>query len=133
MTNSKADELQELIVGLARKYHSERERDRCFVPGETLVMPSGAALDEDDRAARVEAALNMRIASGPIAIALERGLGRVLQRRKVHLTNSGSSANPMALTALTQRELGDGRLRPGERAKIGGRHQTVRQISKRSF
>ncbi|MUN39060.1 lipopolysaccharide biosynthesis protein RfbH [Actinomadura sp. NEAU-AAG5] len=105
---------QDSILELVRKYHREKEEARRFVPGETLVMPSGADLSEDDRVALVEAALNLRIASGPSAVALERELGRTLRRRKVHLTNSGSSANLLALTALTQPEIGDDRLRPGD-------------------
>ncbi|AXK35223.1 lipopolysaccharide biosynthesis protein RfbH [Streptomyces armeniacus] len=105
---------QEYILELVRKYHREKEQQREFVPGKTLVMPSGATLDEDDRVAMVEAALNMRIAVGSSAIELERQLGRSLHRRKVHLTNSGSSANLLALTALTQPEMGDERLKPGD-------------------
>ncbi|MWA03174.1 lipopolysaccharide biosynthesis protein RfbH [Actinomadura sp. LD22] len=105
---------QDLILELVREYHRERERSRRFVPGETLVMPSGADLNEDDRVALVEAALTLRIAAGPSALALERELGRTLRRRKVHLTNSGSSANLLALTALTQPEIGAGRLKPGD-------------------
>ncbi|MFB4301777.1 lipopolysaccharide biosynthesis protein RfbH [Actinomadura sp. NTSP31] len=105
---------QDLILELVREYHREKERSRRFVPGETLVMPSGADLNEDDRAALVEAALNLRIAAGPSALALERELGRTLRRRKVHLTNSGSSANLLALTALTQPEIGAARLKPGD-------------------
>jgi CDP-6-deoxy-D-xylo-4-hexulose-3-dehydrase len=105
---------QDLILELVREYHRERERSRRFVPGETLVMPSGADLNEDDRVALVEAALTMRIAAGPSALALERELGRTLRRRKVHLTNSGSSANLLALTALTQPEIGADRLKPGD-------------------
>lgn len=105
---------EEYILELVRKYHREKEQQREFVPGKTLVMPSGATLDEDDRVAMVEAALNMRIAVGSSAIKLERQLGRSLHRRKVHLTNSGSSANLLALTALTQPEMGDERLKPGD-------------------
>ncbi|TCO62044.1 lipopolysaccharide biosynthesis protein RfbH [Actinocrispum wychmicini] len=105
---------QDLILELVRKLHRDREQERRFVPGETLVMPSGAALDEDDRAALVEAALNLRIAAGVSATTFERRLSKTLHRRKVHLTNSGSSANLLALTALTQAELGDARLKPGD-------------------
>ncbi|WP_242911406.1 lipopolysaccharide biosynthesis protein RfbH [Actinomadura terrae] len=107
-------EPRDLIRELVRKYHREREQERRFVPGETLVMPSGADLSEDDRVALVEAALDLRIAAGPHALSLEKRLGRVLKRRKVHLTNSGSSANLLALTALAQPEIGDDRLRPGD-------------------
>ncbi|MFL4907995.1 lipopolysaccharide biosynthesis protein RfbH [Streptomyces sp. MMS24-I2-30] len=105
---------KDLILESVRKYHRAQEADRRFVPGETPILPSGATFDEDDRAALVEAALAMRIAAGASAIQFERKFARLLGRRKAHLTNSGSSANLLALTALTQRELGDRRLVPGD-------------------
>lgn len=106
-------DIQALILDHVRKYHRERDQGREFIPGETPLPPSGAVLDEDDRAALVEAALNLRIATGSVAEQFERAFAGTVGRRKAHLTNSGSSANLLALTALTQRELGDRRLRPG--------------------
>ncbi|MFE2022821.1 lipopolysaccharide biosynthesis protein RfbH [Streptomyces sp. NPDC059499] len=102
------------ILELVRKLHRDQEAGRRFVPGETPILPSGAVFDEDDRVSLVEAALNMRIAAGPAAQQFEREFATLLGRRKAHLTNSGSSANLLALTALTQRELGKRRLRPGD-------------------
>ena len=92
----------------------EQEQSAGFVPGVTPLLPSGAVLDEDDRVAIVEAALNLRIAAGVSSRRFEREFARTLGLRKAHLTNSGSSSNLLALTALTQRELGDRRLRPGD-------------------
>lgn len=107
-------ESQGLILEMVRKYHREQQRDTAFEPGVTPLLPSGAVLDEDDRAALVSAALDMRIAAGVSSRRFEREFARTLGLRKAHLTNSGSSANLLALTALTQRELGDARLRPGD-------------------
>jgi CDP-6-deoxy-D-xylo-4-hexulose-3-dehydrase len=107
-------DIQSLILDHVRKFHREGEQGRGFVPGETPLLPSGAVLDEDDRVALVEAALNLRIAAGSSAEQFEREFARTIGRRKAHLTNSGSSANLLALTALTQAELGERRLRPGD-------------------
>ncbi|MFJ7250487.1 lipopolysaccharide biosynthesis protein RfbH [Kitasatospora sp. NPDC098652] len=104
---------KEAILKLVRDYH-QSQADGEFVPGRTPVLTSGAVLDEEDRAALVEAALDMRIAAGPSARRFERDLARYFKRRKAHLTNSGSSANLVALTALTSPQLGDVRLRPGD-------------------
>jgi NDP-hexose-3,4-dehydratase len=114
VAEAQTGDLGEQILELVRKYHRDLEQRRRFVPGETLIMPSGADLDEEDRAALVEAALTMRIAAGRSATTFEREFARTLHRRKAHLTNSGSSANLLALTALTQPELGDARLGPGD-------------------
>ncbi|UGQ13411.1 lipopolysaccharide biosynthesis protein RfbH [Yinghuangia sp. ASG 101] len=105
---------KDLILELVRKYHRDEEAQREFIPGTTPILPSGAVFDEDDRAALVEAALLLRIAAGPAATAFERRFADLLGRRKAHLTNSGSSANLLALTALTQKELGPRRLKPGD-------------------
>lgn len=103
-----------LILDEVRKYHQDAVEGREFVPGVTEIWPSGAVLDEEDRVALVEAALEMRIAAGRSSRRFESQFARRLKRRKAHLTNSGSSANLLALTALTSPHLEDRRLRPGD-------------------
>jgi CDP-6-deoxy-D-xylo-4-hexulose-3-dehydrase len=103
-----------LVLDEVRKYHRDAERDRGFVPGVTEIWPSGAVLDEEDRVALVEAALEMRIAAGSSARRFESAFARKLGLRKAHLTNSGSSANLLALSALTSPLLEERRLRPGD-------------------
>ncbi|GAA3853304.1 lipopolysaccharide biosynthesis protein RfbH [Streptomyces sedi] len=101
------------ILRLTRSYH-QASAEGEFVPGVTPIWPSGAALDENDRVALVAAALDMRIAAGTSARNFERRLARHLGLRKAHLTNSGSSANLLAVSALASRQLGEERLRPGD-------------------
>ncbi|OEV02641.1 lipopolysaccharide biosynthesis protein RfbH [Streptomyces oceani] len=102
------------ILDGVRKYHQDRQEQREFVPGTTEIWPSGAVLTEEDRTALVEAALEMRIASGGISRRFESAFARRMRRRKAHLTNSGSSANLLAVSALTSHLLGDRQLRPGD-------------------
>jgi dTDP-4-dehydro-2,6-dideoxy-D-glucose 3-dehydratase len=97
-----------------RAYHASVQSDAAFEPGVTEIWPSGAVLDADDRAALVEAALDLRIAAGRSARKFESALARKLTLRKAHLTNSGSSANLLAVSALTSPQLGERRLRPGD-------------------
>ncbi|MFC5761245.1 lipopolysaccharide biosynthesis protein RfbH [Actinacidiphila bryophytorum] len=92
----------------------EQQGDGGFVPGVTEIWPSGAVLDADDRAALVEAALDLRIAAGERSRKFESRFARLLGRRKAHLTNSGSSANLLALTALTSKVRGERALKPGD-------------------
>ncbi|MEU4380451.1 MULTISPECIES: lipopolysaccharide biosynthesis protein RfbH [Actinomycetes] len=103
-----------LLLDEVRKYHQDVQPDRAFEPGVTEIWPSGAMLDADDRVALVEAALDMRIAAGGYARTFESRFARTLGRRKAHLVNSGSSANLLAVTALTSEVLGERRLRPGD-------------------
>lgn len=107
-------EAKERVLAEVRHYHQETAPSREFVPGVTEIWPSGATLDETDRVALVEAALEMRIAAGDRCRRFESRFAKLLGRRKAHLTNSGSSANLLALTALTSHTLGERRLRPGD-------------------
>jgi len=102
------------VLDEVRKFHQEAQPQGGFVPGVSEIWPSGAVLDEDDRTALVEAALEMRIAAGSSARKFESAFARKLKRRKAHLTNSGSSANLLAVSALTSHVLEDERLRPGD-------------------
>ncbi|WP_353945694.1 lipopolysaccharide biosynthesis protein RfbH [Streptomyces sp. HUAS MG91] len=105
---------KDLVLEGVRAYHGEVSPAREFVPGTTEIWPSGAVLDENDRAALVEAALEMRIAAGTSSRKFESAFARRLKRRKAHLTNSGSSANLLAVSALTSHTLEDRRLKPGD-------------------
>ncbi|WP_448321765.1 lipopolysaccharide biosynthesis protein RfbH [Streptomyces sp. CO7] len=109
-----SDEAKALLLEQVRKYHHLRSAPVEFVPGVTPIWPSGAVLDEEDRAALVEAALDLRIAAGVSSRKFESAFARRLKRRKAHLVNSGSSANLLALSALTSPLLEDRRLRPGD-------------------
>ena len=101
------------ILEEVRKLHRENAVD-AFIPGETPILSSGAVLDEDDRAALAESAIDMRIAAGVSSRKFESAFAKTLGLRKAHLTNSGSSANLLALSALTSPQLEDHRLRPGD-------------------
>ncbi|MFI5773153.1 lipopolysaccharide biosynthesis protein RfbH [Streptomyces sp. NPDC051658] len=103
-----------LILDQVRRYHEDVTDNRPFEPGVTEIWPSGATLNADDRIALVEAALDLRIAAGASSRSFESRFAKALKRRKAHLTNSGSSANLLALTALTSHTLEERRLKPGD-------------------
>ena len=103
-----------LLLEQVREYHREEAKSEEFVPGATPLLPAGAVLDEDDRAMLVGAALDLRITSGHHTVKFERALARRLGLRKAHMTNSGSSANLLATTALTSGHLEDRSLVPGD-------------------
>ncbi|WP_150251044.1 lipopolysaccharide biosynthesis protein RfbH [Nocardiopsis deserti] len=111
-TNAEAAVVLEAVRAYDRSLRQGREGE--FVPGVTEIWPSGAVLDEDDRVALVEAALDMRIVAGRSSRRFETLLARRLGARKAHLTNSGSSANLLALSSLTSHLLEDQRLVPGD-------------------
>ncbi|MFV2022762.1 lipopolysaccharide biosynthesis protein RfbH [Micromonospora sp. LOL_023] len=113
-SDSSLSGLRRQIQELTRRYHSATQRENDFTPGVTPLWVSGAVLDDDDRVALVEAALDLRIAAGTASRTFEREFARLFGVRKAHLTNSGSSANLLALSAFTSPQLEDLRLRPGD-------------------
>ncbi|WP_340686942.1 lipopolysaccharide biosynthesis protein RfbH [Amycolatopsis coloradensis] len=108
-----SDRKEKLLDDVA-KYHADVSTSRPFVPGHTEIWPAGAVLDAADRTALVEAALDLRIAHGRSAREFESAFARRIGVRKALLTNSGSSANLLGITALTSPLLGKRRLRPGD-------------------
>ncbi|WP_378740303.1 lipopolysaccharide biosynthesis protein RfbH [Nocardia brasiliensis] len=101
------------VLELVRELH-QRRRPATFEPGVTPIFSSGAVLDAEDRVALVEQAMELRIASGATALRFERLFAQAIGVRRAHLTNSGSSANLLAVATLTAPEFEERALRPGD-------------------
>ncbi|HEY3328880.1 MAG TPA: lipopolysaccharide biosynthesis protein RfbH [Capsulimonadaceae bacterium] len=110
----KADELREKIRGLVAEYHAEAFPKREFVAGESAVPVSGKVFDAEDLQYLVDASLDFWLTTGRFAEQFEREFAKLFGVRKAMLVNSGSSANLVALSALTSPRLGERRLVPGD-------------------
>src|SRR6516165_1632372 len=86
----------------------------AFVPGQTTVPYAGRVFTEDEVEAAVSATLDFWLTLGPEGDAFEHELAALLGVKKSILVNSGSSANLVALSALTSHKLGERQLRPGD-------------------
>ena len=106
-------ELRARILALTREYAEARPRP-AFSPGKTPVPPSGKVIDADDLVALVDASLDGWLTAGRFATDLERALAARVGARAAFFVNSGSSANLLAVAALTSPTLGDRRLLPGD-------------------
>ena len=113
MTDRPAEEIREEILRLTREYHEARGAGE-FVPGESAVPVSGRVYDAEEMVRLVDAALDFWLTTGRFAKRLERGLARFVGVRHALLCNSGSSANLLALSALTSPRLGPRRLVEGD-------------------
>ena len=102
------------ILDLVRDHYVEAFPEVEFVPGETAVPVSGKVFDEDEILHLVDASLDFWLTTGRYAARLERELARFVGVRHSFLCNSGSSANLIALSALTSHKLGERALRPGD-------------------
>ena len=106
-------ELREQILALARTHH-EAQAAAAFIPGTTPVPVAGRVHDADEVECLVDAALDMWLTAGRYAEEFERRFAGLLGVRHTLLCNSGSSANLLAVSALTSPRLGARRLRPGD-------------------
>lgn len=112
--NDAAAALRAQILELVREYHASAFAAPEFAPGESEVRYAGRVFDEDDLVHLVDASLDFWLTAGRFAQAFERRFARFFGLRHAVLVNSGSSANLLALTALTSPKLGGRRLRPGD-------------------
>ena len=106
--------MRQEILSMVESFASESLKSQEFVPGETAVPVSGKVLDPSDIAALVDASLDGWLTAGRFHEDFERGLARYVGARSAVFVNSGSSANLVALSALTSPKLGKRALRPGD-------------------
>jgi CDP-6-deoxy-D-xylo-4-hexulose-3-dehydrase len=117
------DELAAQIGALVRSYSDRAHganrpaESSCvpFVPGETPVPYAGRVFGAEEVAAAVQAALGFWLTLGPQGDAFEKELAESLGAARSILVNSGSSANLLAVAALTSPKLPEEkRLRTGD-------------------
>ena len=85
-----------------------------FIPGKSRINYSGRVHDEKEIQAAVEASLDFWLTEGRFARQFQTELAARIGVKYALLVNSGSSANLLALSALTSHLLGDSRLKPGD-------------------
>jgi len=111
---SKSSELREQILGLVQTFYEESYANEPFVPGETAVPVSGRVFDADEMVHLVDASLDFWLTTGRYADQFEKQFANIMGVRHALLCNSGSSANLLALSALTSSKLGERALQPGD-------------------
>ena len=108
------DGLRQQILQLVSEFALLKSQPTDFVPGTSPVPVSGKVLDSRDFSSLVGAALDGWLTYGEHAENFERALAKYVGVRGALLVNSGSSANLVALSALTSAKLGEKRLRAGD-------------------
>src|ERR1700712_6118765 len=112
--SERAQQLREQIRAFTTEYHAEAFPAKEFVPGTSVVPVSGKVIGADDICSVVDSALDGWFTTGRFAKEFERKLARFFGVRSASLVNSGSSANLVALSALTSPKLGPRQLKPGD-------------------
>lgn len=106
--------MRQEILSMVENFALESLKPLDFVEGETSVPVSGKVLDPSDIAALVDASLDGWLTAGRFHEDFERALARYVGARSALFVNSGSSANLVALSALTSPKLGKRALKPGD-------------------
>jgi len=108
------DKERQHILELVRAYAEKASAPPDFVSGTSAIPPSGKVLGAEEFVNLVDASLDGWLTTGRYNSAFEQKLGSFLGIPHILTCNSGSSANLLALTALTSPQLGERALRPGD-------------------
>ncbi|MFA6312421.1 MAG: lipopolysaccharide biosynthesis protein RfbH [Sterolibacterium sp.] len=107
-------EIREQILALVGRYAEATFVPKVFEPGKTTVPPSGKVIGAAEFKNMVEASLDGWLTTGRFNDAFEKRLAGFLGVKFALTTNSGSSANLLAFSALTSPKLGERALKPGD-------------------
>ena len=109
------EEIRSEILALTRKYHEARFAQAPeFIPGKSRISYAGRVFDEREIVNLVDSSLDFWLTYGRYSEEFERRLGQYLGIKHTLFVNSGSSANLLAVAALTSERLGERRLTPGD-------------------
>ena len=113
-------ELRAQILDATRRYAKALLEPAEFVPGSTHIPVSGKVLAPADFVTSVDAVLDGWFTAGARVADFEHELADRVGVRHAIMVNSGSSANLLALTALTSPQLGNRQLVPGDEVISAG-------------
>ncbi|MCP5536766.1 MAG: lipopolysaccharide biosynthesis protein RfbH [Akkermansiaceae bacterium] len=109
-----AEDIKQEILRLTREYSrmthqanrpGQDAMHAPFIAGETTVPYAGRVFDEDEVEAAVSSTLDFWLTMGPEGAAMEQELAEFMGVKHCLLVNSGSSANLVAISALTTHKL----------------------------
>lgn len=111
---STKEELRARIADLVKQYADLAYTPSPFEPGRNAVPPSGKVIGAAELQNMVEASLDGWLTTGRFNDAFEKRLTEFLGVKHALTTNSGSSANLLAFSALTSHKLGERAIQPGD-------------------
>jgi len=119
LENSRIDDVESSkirkhILDLVLEYSKRSHKVKNFVPGKTMVPVSGKVFDGTELQFLISSSLDFWLTSDRFNHEFEKKLSDFLHSNFVLTTNSGSSANLLALSALKSDELGTKSLHDGD-------------------
>jgi CDP-4-dehydro-6-deoxyglucose reductase, E1 len=114
VSNSKEKELRKKVLEATAEYYLEvHGQSRAFSKGDRIAY-GGRVFDEQDMLNLVDSSLDFWLTAGRYARRFESEFAAYVGTKHASLTNSGSSANLLAFSALTSPSLGDRRIDRGD-------------------
>ena len=111
---SRADQLRAQILDLVTEYHKEAFPEKPFLGGISTIPVSGKVFDNHELELLVDSSLDFWLTTGRYAEKFEKSFAKKMEMKHAMLCNSGSSANLLAVTALTSSRLGKRALKDGD-------------------
>ena len=111
---TRAEQLRNEIIGLVKEYHAEAFPAKPFLGGISTIPVSGKVFDNKELELLVDSSLDFWLTTGRYAEEFEKKFAKVMGMKHAMLCNSGSSANLLAVTALTSSRLGKRALKEGD-------------------
>lgn len=108
------ENLRNEIAELVSKFAALNYETSPFIPGQTVVPPSGKLLGEEEMQNMVAASLDGWLTTGRFNAEFEKKLASFLGVKYCLSVNSGSSANLVAFATLTSPKLGDRAVKKGD-------------------
>ncbi|MFM6376079.1 MAG: lipopolysaccharide biosynthesis protein RfbH, partial [Microcystis panniformis] len=113
-TSEQEQDLREQVFQAVQEYYKHKFQPRAFVAGQTYIPASGKVFDEQELVKLVDSSLDFWLTTGRYAAEFEERFAQWMGVKHCLLVNSGSSANLVALSALTSPKLGEKQLKLGD-------------------
>lgn len=108
------DQIRQAISKLVDEYAAIEFASKAFIPGITVIPPSGKLIDAGEIKNMVEASLDAWLTTGRFNTLFEKKLAQFIGVEHLITVNSGSSANLVAFSALTSPKLGKRAIQKGD-------------------
>ena len=106
--------IRKQILQLTKEYYKQKFPKKEFIPGKDVVKYAGRVFNEEELVNLVDSSLDFWLTTGRFAEEFEFEFAKYFGVSDAILVNSGSSANLVALSALTSPLLKDRQLKPGD-------------------
>jgi CDP-4-dehydro-6-deoxyglucose reductase, E1 len=105
---------EQSITDFVAGEYAKRHPKHKFVAGQTPIPVTGKIFGVEEIELAVQASLEFWLTAGSYSEEFESKFAKTVGMRHAFMVNSGSSANLIALSALTSPKLGEQRLMPGD-------------------